>query len=168
MHKYCLDTSGISNPVMDMPETIYISLWTQVVELIHAHIFCWNGEIAEELGSIFGMAGDALNSCNGECCLEVGVGEWQWEEYLELVEDWRQKYRDYISEYNGGRKNTISLNDLSIVALAKILGRPVVSMEKRNRQMPSSKKLRIPDLCDLEEVKHLSFNEFLMAEGVTV
>ncbi|MEQ9814436.1 MAG: DUF4411 family protein [Azospirillaceae bacterium] len=168
MHKYCLDTSGISNPVMEMPETIYVSLWGQVVKLIHGHIFCWNYEISVELKSVYGVAGDALKSCNGECCFEVGVGDWGWEEYLAWVESWRKKYNDYISEYNGGRKNTISLNDLSIVALAKTLGRPVVSMEKRNLGPPSATKMRIPDLCDREGVDHLNFNEFLIAEGVTV
>ncbi|MBZ0325294.1 MAG: DUF4411 family protein [Alphaproteobacteria bacterium] len=167
MHKYCLDTSGISNPVMELPETIHVSLWSKVVDLIHARVFCWNYEIGEELQSIPGVAGDALKSCNGECCFEISVGDWDWNGYLKRVEDWRTTYHDYISEYNGGRKNTIGLNDLSIVAFAKTLERPVVSMEKRNLGPPSQTRMRIPDLCDKESVQHLTFNEFLAAEGVT-
>ena len=168
MAKYCLDTSGLSNPAMEMPETIYVSLWAQVTSLIHDEIFCWNVEIAEELSSIYGAAGQALMACNGSCCLEVGVGDWPWPEYIELVNEWSNKYNAYISEYNGGRKNTIGLNDLSIVALAKTLGLPVVSMERQNFGPPSTTKLRIPDLCLIEGVKHYSFNEFLQNEGVKV
>ena len=45
-HKYCLDTSGFSNPLMEMPEDIHKTLWPSVVSKIEAHIFCWNVEIA--------------------------------------------------------------------------------------------------------------------------
>ena len=169
MHKYCLDTSGLSNPFMDMPEDIYVSLWSNVMSRIDAGVFCWNVEIAEELEGIFGSLGDCLKACNGYCCLEVGIGDWPWQDYLQLVDDWRNQYRPFISEYNGNRKSTVSLNDLSIVALANTLKLPAaVSMEKRNTGHPSSAKLRIPDLCDRVSVRHLSFNEFLAAEGITV
>jgi hypothetical protein len=35
------------------------------------------------------------------------------------------RHEAVISEYNGNRKNTIGLNDLTIIALAKTLGLPV-------------------------------------------
>lgn len=168
MPKYCLDTSGLSNPVMDLPAHIYVSLWPQVEEKISQGFFCWNVEIAEELESIFGPVGDTLKACNGDCCMEVGDDSWPWQEYLQTVEAWRVTYKQYISEYNGNRKRTISLNDLSIVAMAKTISLPVVSMETRNTGQPSTTKLRIPDLCDVENVDHYSFNEFLEAEGVTI
>jgi hypothetical protein len=53
-----------------------------------------------------------------------------------------------ISEYNGNRKNTIGLNDLTIIALAKTLGLPVVSSEKETRvDQDSNKRQKIPDIC---------------------
>ena len=169
MHRYCLDTSGLSNPVMEMPENLYVSLWGKVIPLIRAGVFCWNGEIAVQLKSIQGNVGHALASVNKQCCYEVNQGDWPRESYLSLIEEWRGvKYHQYISEYHGNRKNTIDMTDLSIVALAKILGKPVVSMEKPNLRQPSATKMRIPDLCRRENVTHLTFNEFLMAEKLTI
>ena len=40
-------------------------------------------------------------------------------------------YRQFISEFNLNRKDTVGLNDISIVGLAKTLNRPLVSMEKK-------------------------------------
>lgn len=167
MHNYCLDTSGISSLLVDMPETIYVSLWGKVISLIHAKVFCWNGEIAAELALIGGRVGQALASVNSDCLYEVNQGNWQSQSYLALTGQWTIKYNQYISEYNNNRKDTIGMSDLSIVALAKILGKPLVSMEKPNFH-PSTKRMRIPELCRREQVKHLNFNEFLMAEGLTI
>ncbi|MCY4353483.1 MAG: DUF4411 family protein [Truepera sp.] len=167
MYKYCLDTSAISNPLLEMPEDIYVSLWPQLIAKIESGVFCWNAEIGDELALIFGKVGDCLKSCKGLYCREVGDEDWPWRDYIETVKSWRATYYQFISEYNGDRKNTIGLNDLSIVALAKTLWLPVVSMEKRSTNS-SLKKLRIPDLCDKESIEHLSFNEFLKAEGITV
>jgi hypothetical protein len=72
-------------------------------------------------------------------------------------------YKEFISEYNGGSKKTVCLDDISIVALAKTLKVPVVSMEAPVTAA-STKKLRIPDVCALEAVEHLRFNEFLRKE----
>jgi hypothetical protein len=72
----------------------------------------------------------------------------------------RTTHHDIISEYNGGRKGTVGLNDVSIVALAKTLGLPVISMESPNFQS-TDKRVRIPGLCAKEGVEHLTFNEFL-------
>jgi hypothetical protein len=61
-----------------------------------------------------------------------------------------------------GSRKTVCLNDISIIALAKTLNVPVVSMEER--VTAGSKKLHIPDVCDLEGVEHLRFSEFLRKE----
>lgn len=164
--KYCLDTSGISNPIIDLPSDIHTTLWPKVVAAIEGGIFCWNVEIATEMTSIPGFVGESLKNCNGSCCLEVGKGEWPWSEYIKTNTLWQAQFKAFISEYNGNRKDTVGLNDLSIVALAKTLCIPVVSMERRNMGQLSEKKLRIPDLCDKVEVKHLSFNELCRAEGI--
>lgn len=73
-----------------------------------------------------------------------------------------------ISEYNGNRKSTAGLNDISIIALAMTLGLPLISMETQNVYQPSQKKMRIPDVCAAEGVLHLTFNDFLRAEGITL
>ena len=82
MHKYCLDTSGLSNPFLEMPEDIYVSLWPKVMSSMDAGVFCWNYEIAEELKTIFGTLGDRLKACNGYCCFEVGKGDWSYNRIL--------------------------------------------------------------------------------------
>jgi hypothetical protein len=130
--KYCLDTSGFSNPLLEMPDDIHVTLWTQVVNRIETGALCWNAEIAEELKSIPGSVGAVLKKCNGSCCLEIGDDGWPWQEYLKTNEEWRQTYKLFISEYNGNRKRTVGLNDVSIVALAKTLNLPIISMEKRH------------------------------------
>ena len=78
----------------------------------------------------------------------------------------RVQYVGYISEYNGNRKGTVSLNDCSIVCLAKTLDLPVMSTWKRNRY-PSEVKIRIPELCDREGIGHYDLTELLRAEGIT-
>ena len=57
------------------------------------------------------------------------------------------------------------MNDISIIALAKVLALPVVSMETLIRQ-PEAKWRRIPNVCLAENVEHLSFNDFLRRENV--
>ena len=167
MHKYCLDTSGFSNPLMTMPEDIHKTLWLNVVAKVKSKIFCWNPEIAEEMFSMFGMIGDALRSCNPSCCYELGKGNWDWNTYLKTNDLWKEEYRPFISEYNNNRKSTIGLNDLSIVALAYTLGLPLVSMEVPNLVQPSQTKMRIPDLCSAVGVEHLNFTEICRKEGIS-
>ena len=166
-HKYCLDTSGFSNPLMEMPEDIHMTLWRNVLASIQAEIYCWNVEINDEMTLIQGTVGDALNNCKDSCCYEVGKGNWDWESYLVTIDNWRTQFSQYISEYQGNRKNTIGLNDLSIVALAHTLNLPIVSMESPNLGQRSQTKLRIPDLCQEVGVVHYNFTELCRNEGIT-
>lgn len=152
---------------MDMPEDIHTTLWPNVISKIEAEIFCWNVEIAEEMNSIEGSVGTALNGCNGSCCFEVDKGDWDWQSYVEINNAWRDDFRQYISEYNGNRKNTIGLNDLSIVALAHTLELPMVSMESPNLGQLSETKLRIPDLCNMVGVIHYNFTQLCRIEGIS-
>lgn len=167
MPRYCLDTSWISNPLLEMPPDVHVTLWGRIESLLEAHAFCWNTEIWEEIdGSIQGSVADCLKACHPDVCYEVGSDHWDWGAYLEHIEEVRVKYRDYISEYNGNRKRTVGLNDCSIVCLAKTLHLPVASMEKRGGQA-SMNRLRIPDLCDREGVGHFDLTELMRAEGLT-
>lgn len=152
-----------------MPEDIYASLWVQVRTVIEDGKICFNAEILEEIdGSIDGSIGECVTACAKSCCLEVGDDAWPWRDYLEQVERLREHYKDVISEYNGNRKSTVGLNDISIIGLAQTLGLPLISMESRNVHQQSAKRMRIPDVCAKEGVAHLTFNEFLRAEGITI
>ena len=59
-----------------------------------------------------------------------------------------------------------TLNDISIIALARTLELPVVSME--TKLPPDAKWKRIPCICGLEAVEHLTFNDFLRKEGIVL
>jgi len=167
MFRYCLDTSWISNPILDMPPDVHVTLWSRIIELLKGGTFCWNTEIWEELnGSISGEVGESLAKCNEGMCFEVGVGDWDWPKYLEYVDLMRTEYGQYISEYNGDRKGTVNLKDCSIVCLAKTLQLPVASMEKPWRQR-SEMKMRIPELCDREGIEHYDLTRLMRAEGLT-
>lgn len=152
---------------MDMPEDIHKTLWSSVVSKIDAHIFCWNVEIATEMDSIKGSVGAALKNCNSSCCFVEDEGSWDWASYIAINNTWRGQFKQYLSEYNRNRKNTIGLNDLSIVALAHTLKLPVVSMEAPNLGQPSQTKLRIPDLCREVQVRHLNFTQLCRNEGIS-
>jgi hypothetical protein len=96
-----------------------------------------------------------------------GEETWDWKTYVTHYEEMKTKYESVVSEYNGNRKNTVGLKDLTIIALAKTLKLPVVSSEKRLSAMQDSdKRQKIPDICDKEGVVHIGFNELLRAEGI--
>ena len=169
MARYVLDTSWISNPLLEMPPDIHISLWSRVKTLISDGAFCWNMEIWEELdGSIKDPdVAACLRGCHTSGgCFEVAHDRWDWNAYLERYEGVKVKYRQYISEYNGMRKSTVGLNDCSIVCLGKTLGLPVASMEAEATQ-PSSKKMRIPELCKREGVEHVNLTQLFRKENIT-
>ena len=168
MPKYCLDTSGISNPLAAMPEDMYPSLWEKIVFLIEARYFCCNAEIAEQYKHVEGNVGKCLRDNTKYMLFEIGKPHWNWQTYIDNVNRMIATYKEFISEYNGGRKNTIDIDDVSIVALAKTLGLPVVSMEGSDRGQTSASKMRIPRLCECEGVHHLMFNELLRNEGLKV
>lgn len=168
IHRYCLDTSGLSNPVMELPDDIYITLWRKIETVIKDHVFCWNKEIDQELEGIPGSVGGWLKECSGSCCYELGKGQWPWDEYLNVNNDLREKYKGFISENNGGRKNTVGFNDISIVSFSKVMKLPLISMETRNHGEPSPTKMRIPDVCSAENIAHYNFTEFLRREGIKI
>lgn len=166
-YRYCLDTCGFSNPLELMPDDIHRTLWDGVKARIEAGTLCWNTEIAVELASIPGEVGQCLVDCRDEMCLEVGVGDWDYAGYLAHVERMRVTYEGVISEYNANRKRTVGLNDISIIALAKTLNLPLLQEEKPTRTNQSSTiRMKIPDVCSAEDVKFISFNDFLRAEGI--
>jgi hypothetical protein len=146
-----------------MPEDIHTTLWSQVGNVVKSGRIICNREIYDELLHIPGSIGECLEK---HCTLvEVGDDHWEWRVYLDHVERMRQTYKSVISEYNDNRKATVGLNDISIIAVAKTMDLPLISMEVASLQ-DSAKRRRIPDVCTLEKVEHLTFNEFLRAEGI--
>jgi Domain of unknown function (DUF4411) len=147
MKKYAFDTSGISNPLESMPEDIHESIWKHFkATILPSGIIAVTQEIYDEMvPSISGSVGTSLKDNKDNILMEVGE-QWDWGSYIGHCNRMEDEHRDMISEYAGGSKKTVGLNDISIVALAKTLNIPVVSMEK---PVPDrSKKLHIPDVCN--------------------
>ena len=150
-----------------MPEDIHTTLWAEVAKLIERGKFAVTTEIYEELEHLPGPIGECVKSNKANLQLEIEDSDWDWQAYLGHVERMCIAYADIISENNGNRKGTVGFNDLSIVALAKTLALPVVSSEKKlHVEQDSAKRKKIPDICDIEGVMHLSFNDLLRKEGI--
>jgi hypothetical protein len=165
MKKYAFDTSGISNPLESMPEDIHVSIWNHFkTTILPSGIIAVTQEIYDEMvPSIPGAVGQSLKANKANILLEVGE-DWDWGKYIDHCNRMEDEHHNMISEYAGGSKRTVGLNDISIIALAKTLDIPVVSMEK---PVPDrSKKLHIPDVCKLQDVQHLTFSQFCRKENM--
>lgn len=164
-HRYCFDTSGLSNPREQLPEDIYASIWDFVRNTISDGRIAVTKEVHEEMCHIGDELGGFIGLHEDQMMLEVGREGWDWQLYLDNVAALIERHRAHISEYSGNSPRTVCLNDMSIIALAKTLRLPVVSMENRLLDLAQSTKRRIPNICDAEEVTHLTFNEFLRREN---
>jgi hypothetical protein len=165
MKRYCFDTSGISNPVENLPDDIYEPIWHGVIRVIESGAIAVTTEIYDELhGSIRGLVGACIDANRANLLLEIDDDSWDYGAYAAIVTAMQLRHHDFIREYTGGSKRTVGLADISIVALAKTLKLPVVSMERSAGNSPKHKK--IPDVCALEQVEHLDFNTFLRREKI--
>jgi hypothetical protein len=164
--KYCFDTSGLSTPFEAMPEDIHHSMWGRVKAMIAAGQFAATAEIYDEMVHIGGDLGANLKANKKQILLEVGDSSWDFTAYTTIAAELQETHHDFISEYCGGTPRTVCLADISIIALAKSLTLPVVSMELPVRQ--ASTKRKIPDVCRLEGVQHMTFNDFLRAESIRI
>jgi len=151
-----------------MPPDIHETLWRVLANLVDAGTFCWNKEIWNEIdGSIYGDIAQNLKAANKAGCLyDLDDPSWDVRSYIDNQNDLCARYSGYIAEYNG-KDNTVGLNDVSIIALAKTLNKPVASMERENTNPGSSLiRMRIPELCSREKIPHLNFVQLLRKEGV--
>ncbi len=163
MPKYCVDTSGLSHPYEEIPEDIHASLWKKVRGVVAAGHVAVTKEIFDEITQIHGGLGTYLDGHKALILYEIEQGNWNWQNYTKHVAEMQRKYHAYIRELGGrGSPRTVCLNDISIIALAKTLSLPDLSMEKPVD--PQAKKRHIPDICSAEGVKHLSFNDFCRKE----
>jgi hypothetical protein len=165
MKKYCVDTSGISNPLETMPEDIHESAWKKIKERIVEGDFAVTTEIYDEMVHIVGTVGEVIKASQEALVLEVGEGEWDYHTYISEVTRMQTDYAEFISENNNGRSGTVGLNDISIIALAKTLGLPLVHMESAVNN-EASKKRRIPDICQLEGIVEMPFSSYCRKEGL--
>ena len=122
-------------------------------------------EIFEEMILIDGGLGDFIASCKDTIVFEVGADHWDWQTYIKHVQRMQPYYEPYISEFNGGTKKTIGINNLSIIALAKTLDVPVLNMESKVVG-DSPNKRRIPNICEEEGILPVTINEFLRLENL--
>jgi len=164
MAKYCFDTSGLSTPYEQMPEDIHESMWNDIKQFIADGHAAVTREIFDEMIMIDGGLGDFVRASQDLILYEVGSDDWSWETYLVHVTRMQDDYKSYISEFIGGSKKTVCLNDLSIIALAKTLDVPVLSMEAKVTD-ESALKRRIPNICDYEDVMHVTISDFLRLEN---
>lgn len=166
MPKYCLDMSALSNPAQHMPQDIHATLWRQVEGLIVGGTFATTSEVFEELTHIPPPIGECIAANEAALVFEVGGDGWDWKRYLSHTNRMQTDYEEFISERNRNREHTINLHDLSVIALAKTLTLPVISMEVRKAQ--AEKRRGIPDICDAEKVQHMTFSDLLRAEGIVL
>ena len=164
MKKYAFDTSGVSNPLEAMPEDVHDSLWSHFkTKVLPSGIVAVTQEIFEEMEHIPGAVGASIKANKANILMEVGE-DWDWQSYIDHSNKLQDTHHDFISEFIGGSKKTVGLNDISIIALAMTLRVPVVSMEKP--VSAGSKKLHIPDVCKIEKVDHLNFSDFCRKENL--
>ena len=149
-----------------MPEDIHESMWKRLIEIAEAGSIAVTVEIYGEMLSIPGVVGDCIKANKAALVLEVNQDGWDWNNYVGHSTRINTTYHPFISEYCGNSPKTVCLNDISIVALSKSLGIPLISMEAS--VMSSPKKRRIPDICYLEGIEHLNFNDFLRRESIKV
>lgn len=135
------------------------------MNMISDRKFVVTTEIYTEMEFIEGDLGECIRSNKVNLILEVGDSAWDFQTYIGHVQRMRIEYHPFISLEGTVKKNTVSLNDLSIIALAKTLSLPVVSMEKPSGLSPKRKK--IPDVCLSESVRHLTFNDLMRAEQIS-
>jgi Domain of unknown function (DUF4411) len=164
MKKHCFDTSGISNPLETMPEDIHESAWVKIKEKISSGEIAVTREIYDEMVHIVGSVGQCIKDSESELLLEVGEGDWDYATYTAEAARMQETYAAFIAE-NTGRAGTVGINDISIIALAKTLNLPVVSMESAVSNDASLKR-RIPDICKLEGIQHMYFSDYCRAEGL--
>jgi hypothetical protein len=149
-----------------MPEDIHPTLWGKIAKFVCSGRLAVTTEIYDELLHLPGGIGQCLSHNKATLLMEVGEDGWPWKDYIAHNVRMQTDHAAVISEYNGNRKSTVGLNDVTIIALGRTLKLPVISMEAV--QAGSDKRQRIPHICQLEGVPHLTFNDFLRTEGITI
>ncbi len=165
MKQYCLDTSGVSEPLQRTPEDLYPSLWKPIKDILASGRIAITKEIFDEMVVMDGSLGAFIKAHRQELLLEIG-GNWEWQDYVQNTNGLQQQFSGFISENNNDRKGTVGMNDISIIALAQTLRLPLINMEVEINESP--KKKRTPNICRDIGVVSIQFNDFLRAEGLQI
>ena len=120
-----------------------MTLWTHVKGVMGRGDMATTREIYDEMNHITGSVGDYIRANEISIVLEVGQPDWDFMGYIDHVRRMLVDHHDFISEFTGGSKKTVGVNDVSIVALAKALSLPVISSETRCSKSRSGKKLSL-------------------------
>lgn len=155
---YSLDTSALSNPLEKMPPSLlaYIPIWNFIYQEISNIKFLITWEIYEEL---MRLENDALVSYLKTCKDQM---VYEKEDFHLMYKNLKEEYSQYIYKLGATSRNTVTSVDISVIALAKVKNIPVISMEVSAGN--SEKKKRIPDICAMEKIEHLTFNDYLKRE----
>ncbi len=165
MKRYCFDTSALSNPLEQMPEDIHRSLWYEIKNVIGSGVIGVTPEIYQEMLHLPGSLGKCIKNNKGQLILAPGI-ELDMSKFAANSNQILKDHHNFISEYSGGSAKTACLNDMTIVILAKTLNLPLVSME--SPATGSQAKRRIPDVCKIEGIQHLTFSQYLRLENIRI
>jgi hypothetical protein len=149
-----------------MPDDIHESMWKNVAEFFTSGVVAVTAEIYEEMCHITGIMGDCIRANEDLLVYEIEDPTWDWQRYVEISRVLQLKYADFIAENRKNPGGTVGRNDISIIALAKVLDVPLVSSEQRVLDLRNSTKRKIPNICDSESIEHLDWNEFLRRESM--
>ena len=144
---------------------VFENLWAFVIARIEAGDIAMTREIFDEMILIDNGFGEAISDNKDAVLYEVNQENWDWQDYLVTNGQILTDQHDHISEYTGGSPKTVCVNDVSGISLAKSLGIPIISGESITHNLDQTIKRKIPDICQAEGVQHMTFNEFLKAEG---
>lgn len=165
MKRYCIDTSGLSHPWVELPADIHETLWGRVIAFIETGALATTTEIYEEMLHIPGALGQCIKDNKDKLVLEINNDDWDWQKYVQHSARMNVAYRQYICEYMKLKpRKTVGLSDMSVCALGKSLELSVVNMEKSCSESPLHRK--IPDICIAEGIAPMDFNALLRAEGI--
>ena len=155
--RLCVDTSGLTQPFRTYRQSIFPRLWRDVFEILASGEAAMTQEIFDEITA---GRGDALTNHVGMCRrqLVLDVGDQQMSGYINVNSAMIGRHRSFVAEYCN-RDDTVGINDISIIAQAKHLGLPLLSMETSRAN--SQKRRGIPDICATDGVRHLEFQDFL-------
>jgi hypothetical protein len=71
---YCLDTSGLSTPLENMPEDIHTVLWGRIAKIVVDGKFAVTTEIYEELSHLPGPIGECIQQNQASLQMEIEAG----------------------------------------------------------------------------------------------
>ncbi len=130
-----------------MPEDVkmFQPMWSSLNAFVRSGAVATTTELYDEMYKITGRFGTCVKQCRADLVLEVDDPTWNGVGYIRQYERMCTEHRQFISEYTHmSSKETISLNDMTVIALAKTLKLPVVSSESSSGNSPF--KRRIPDI----------------------